>query len=251
MNFRKTIIFWVLIIVAIVWLLPQSFDLKLSNLLYRREKGDTRQLIDTNKIPWVAVGRLRLPNSICTATLINPDIIISARHCFGNKKKPFPIKKIIFQLERNGKFDDIANLSRVYYPSQKKLSRQSGRIKNDYAFATLSKPVDIKKYGIVFPNIATTSAKKGKILLQGGYGANKNKLYGDKCMIIAVNSSFMIQHNCLITFGDSGGPVFYQQGNQWYLAGINNVFQQIALVQNAFAIGPENYYQDLQTYLKQ
>lgn len=251
MNFPKTLIIWLVIIGGIVWLFPQTLSLKLSNLLYRRGQGDVRQAVDTTTAPWNAVGRLQLPNAICTATLVAPNVIVSARHCFGKANKIIPADKITFQLERDGKLENISKLKKIFYPDVGFLTSQTNNIKNDFAFALLSDPVDIKKFKVTFPAIASVSPAVNQPLAQAGYGANKEKLYGDRCTTIAVTGELIIQHNCLITFGDSGGPIFYQQNNQWFLAGVNSFLAEMQLTQNAFAIGPENYYAALQKFMAQ
>ncbi|MDI9313068.1 MAG: trypsin-like serine protease [Hydrotalea sp.] len=262
-SFPKTLVFWLVIIAAIVWLFPKTTGLKFSNLDYRRSTGATRLAVDPAQAPWNAVGRLLVRNSkgkgdaICTAVLIAPNKIITARHCFINKSffgnKPVAAGDVAFQLERGGKLETVSTLAKISYPDAEFLAslKGQGMQKTDYAFATLTTPVDVNKMRITLPALAAASPSAGQALSQAGYGVNREKLYGDVCAVIALSNS-IVQHNCLITFGDSGGPIFYQQSGQWFLAGINSYYEEIGrLVQHAFAVGPENYYRPLQDFINQ
>ena len=254
MNIAKKFIPWILIITAIVWLFPKTANLKFSNLDYRRSTGATRQAVDASQAPWSAVGRLLLPNGICSALLVAPNVIVTARHCFMKKTalstKHVAATDVSFQLERNGKLESVSTLATVSYPDVSFFTSSQTSQQHDYAFATLSKPVDIKKFSIALPMIAAASPPLKQPLTQAGYGANHEKIYGDDCAVIGIKNS-IIQHNCLITFGDSGGPIFYKQNGQWFFVGINSYYESInRLVEHAFAIGPENYYRPLQDFMR-
>ena len=253
---------WLLLLATILWLLPQTAGLKWSNLDYRQSTGVKRQWVDTRTTPWNAVGRLKMPRGICSATLIGVDVIVTARHCLAENsqsrsgfsttqtsRKP---NEVMFQLERDGSFADVSLLKDIYLPPVTPGISRPALLRSDYAFARLLKPVPLSLYHIgSLPSVATHSPQQGSLVNQAGYGGNPKRISADEgCLIVAITNNSLVQHNCLINFGDSGGPLFYGQNDSWSLVGINSYMEELNGVKHAFAIGPENYYRDLTNFIR-
>ncbi|WP_298818136.1 trypsin-like serine protease [uncultured Roseibium sp.] len=60
------------------------------------------EVIDSKQDPWPSIGRVNVAGyrttSMCTGTLIAPNLVLTAAHCFYDKRtlKPFPTKDVLF-----------------------------------------------------------------------------------------------------------------------------------------------------------
>ncbi len=244
MRIKYTIIIWLVVIIAIIGLIPQTRNLMLSNLLIR-SKEVKREPADTSKTPYNAVGRLIIPGGVCTATLVDSHLIITASHCVIKDKEFVRPENITFQLERNGQFEDKA-IGKYMLASQEFLDFGFPAIAKDYAFIYLDNPVPIESE---YPRVAQKSPEIQAKIIQAGYGPDKHdKLFADDgCTLQELeNTKYgkLARTNCLIVPGDSGGPIFEMRKNVWFLVGINTALMGNKQIMEAFAIPAENYVKE-------
>ncbi len=249
MKIRHSLIIWLGIIIGVALIIPDVRNMMFSNLLVRKEYA-SRKPVDPLIEPFNAVGRLVSHHGLCTATLINPQIIITATHCVIKDNDFIDADKLQFQLERDGKFIPMAN-GKVLFANREFIDFGFNAIAKDFAFLYLDKPVDIQGN---FPVLALLSPAKQTKVVQAGYGPDKHdRLFADDSCVMEDYSQNkygkLARHNCLIVQGDSGGPVFMSKNNKWMLIGVNTALVGNNNVMHAYAIPTENYFNELTNFM--
>ncbi|MEM7073176.1 MAG: trypsin-like serine protease, partial [Pseudomonadota bacterium] len=178
MKPRRTIWIWGLFAALMLVLLPNLLDIKWQNMLFRREAGFTRHFADSTLLPWRLVGRLTARSSICTASLIAPDLLLSAAHCVINARTLQPIApaQIAFQPSFGGR---AIYAKAVYFDRSWLYASDRTQLQFDWAVIHLQQPV-----GRIGPasglEIARTIPKLPAEVSQAGYGFNRGQLYLDE-----------------------------------------------------------------------
>ncbi|MAZ02006.1 MAG: hypothetical protein CMN56_02600 [Sneathiella sp.] len=199
-------------------------------------KGDDNRVrVDITSQPWQMVGRLNHSGSHCTAVLVGPEIILTAAHCFWDKRRNKWSVPSAYHFVLGYDKGEIAAHSKVKSfvvagdnAFVKKQSRPA--LVNDWALARLEKPLG-KSYGFaelarVNPRDLDKFMTAGATVMQGGYSRDvAHVLTADtSCQINEVQSGksgSILVHQCDATKGDSGSPLFLRAGKSFALLGIH------------------------------
>ncbi|MGH1576714.1 trypsin-like serine peptidase [Planktotalea sp.] len=165
-----------------------------------------------------AVGRLDNPNGFCSATLIAPDLILTAAHCVFNRNtnERYDAKDLIFLAALTD--DKSLAKRRGYrvvvdpnYESEARFSRS--KIVSDIALILLDDPVPtsiaapfaIHSGGVVDGPISVVSY---------GRGRTERMSWQRQCNILNRNKGLFVM-DCDVTFGSSGSAVFVREGSRY------------------------------------
>ena len=171
--------------------------------------GENRRLAADNADPWGAIGQVNIRGyrmrTMCTGTLVAPDLVLTAAHCVVNAER-----KVVFKL------DDIRFVAGVFRDTSRGMSPAACvRFPLDYAIADQSGPdlalIILKDPISDVPPLQLDHSGKavaGKILTHAAYPGTRRFILSihEGCRIEASNSG-LLATNCAASPGSSGGPL--------------------------------------------
>lgn len=162
---------------------------------------------------WEAVGRLELGNrgSFCTATLISPNVLLSAAHCvFDEKGRMRQPEEIQFRAGlRNGEAAatrKIVNfVAHEKYDPNRNLDHHNAS--HDVALLELAQPIPTHQ---VNPFILHSGAVGPGEVSVVSYGQGRENLPSRQksCNLTHRDRGSLLLFDCDVTYGSSGAPVF-------------------------------------------
>jgi len=192
---------------------------------------DDRQLLAEDQAPWRMIGQLTLSDDqACTATLVGPDIILTAGHCILGENG----------VNARGEFVTARNLAGGPYRANVTayiLSRafnlqrfESGATVDghDWAMLRLDRRLgDTLGFLRIRPQIEQTTDLHSARLYQAGYGWDTGeRLAGHLgCTISEVFADNTFAHQCDTTRGDSGSPFLMRMGDAYEVVGVDSRFR--------------------------
>lgn len=242
MTFRD-FLFSMIAALLVFHLAPVSAETKIPKLRPSGIKGnDDRIRVDIAQFPWKTIGRLNKDGNFCTGVLIGRDRIITAAHCFWNKRTGRWSKARYFHFVtgyEKGKYTAAAKgVSFVTaFPVLPNLNKVPLRREDDWAILKLDKPLG-EKFGYI-----KISEKAGAQFLKQAKGSGEFLQAGysrDYAHVLTVHkncnmTSFSLLrgskepvyiHQCDATQGDSGSPIFYKDKGKYSLAAIHSATGQ-------------------------
>lgn len=181
------------------------------------QEPQQRILTEAEAAQFRAVGRLNVAaNRHCTATLIAPDLALTAAHCLFNaltdRRAPPEEMKFVIGQWREG-YAALRSVVATSIPAQYRFSRELSRsaVANDVALLRLDAPVPPE---VVAPIPPRESAAPGPFAIVS-YG--RDRAYApslrEDCALIERDGPIIVL-DCAVTFGVSGAPVLDRGGTE-------------------------------------
>ncbi len=190
---------------------------------------------------WSSIGYLKSGHGTCTATLVAPNVILTADHCIKNRKgNQDPLSSMKFQIVQNQRTIASANITAIRFPSLP--ASRTGSIAKDIVFLILDTPLG-NTYG--YDSMATSAPRRnsaGQVPVQQlGYTPKYGymRLTGDlSCSYTtAAQDVGILNMDCNVYKGDSGGPVFAAANNSRgrVIVGVNSQAYLAAVTRLSYA----------------
>ncbi|BFM16054.1 hypothetical protein R50073_22370 [Maricurvus nonylphenolicus] len=188
---------------------------------------ETRQRVDSQAFPWRAIGQLNMAGrGSCTATLVGPDVIVTAAHCLWNKDtgRWFPADFVHFVAGFSGEEYQAHSKGKQIYTNpayDPTLESNLTNASTDWALIRLQEPIgDSLGYLPVYQ--AKNSAQHW---LQAGYRLDRSYVLTvhDNCQLQSLSVkqiAGLAGHYCDTTQGDSGGPMLVKLEQGVAVAGV-------------------------------
>ena len=229
---------------------------------------DERVRVDPDSADWQPVGQLQTPSRlVCTGTLVSEDVVLTAGHCFINRKGKYEAATTftvglageeyteqvkVREVEVSKTF--LAGLDHrkdgTYIP--KKIAGQ------DYAFVRLAQPLG-KQRGVipVFRGDAAALTQKlaaGQWLVtNGGYPLDDltHLLAHKNCRSTGLLPDGRLTHRCDTLEGNSGSPILARIDGKLMLVAIQSSAPTVdrRQLEDNMAISSPTFYQQLQAFI--
>lgn len=192
---------------------------------------DPRVEVDAGEAPWRSLGKLQMTagavRSVCTATVVAPDKILTAAHCLYNRRTGAYFQASAMhvllayargQHQAHGRVASFVT-GAGFNPAEPDRSRGS-----DWAVLTLE--AADRMPDVALP-ICQALSSPGLPVAIGGYSQDRGfTITADRdCRIVAMATDAggrpLLRHDCAATRGVSGAPVLVHENGQWCVAGIN------------------------------
>lgn len=172
-----------------------------------------RVIVAPDAAPWRAVGRLNVAGfrirRHCTATLVGPDLALTARHCLaGFRGEEWVAPELVHFLPGYSRGSYLEHRQAVGYEpigNEAVLVRLDGKAK------------------IVPVPIARQGAVPGTALFEAGYSRDKGQVLtvDPACRFLGWSSDGLWHHDCEAIGGDSGAPILIDTGAGLAVAAIH------------------------------
>ncbi|MEJ6393614.1 trypsin-like serine protease [Gymnodinialimonas sp. 2305UL16-5] len=164
---------------------------------------------------WEAVGRLDTGVSFCSATLIAPDLVLTAAHClFDDSHARIPNENLRFSASlRNGRADAVGRIARSFIPDAY-VSDDDGptvdTVSDDVALLELTQPVINAR---VSPLQVGRRGRTRDLVTVVSYGRDRADYASieEDCAILASQLPIQIL-SCNAVPGTSGAPILRETG---------------------------------------
>ncbi|MBJ3816173.1 serine protease [Shimwellia pseudoproteus] len=202
-------------------------------------KDERVRVTTPDSSPWDAIGQLETASgNLCTATLITPQVALTAGHCLLTPPRGTPDKPVALRfISRKGHWIyEIHNIEAQAAPGLGRRLKADG---DGWIVPSSAAPYD---YGVIFLRYppsgitplplfsgdkdALTAALKatGRKVTQSGYPEDHlDDLYSHQdCLITGWAQRSVLSHQCDTLPGDSGSPLMLKTGDGWQLIAVQS-----------------------------
>jgi protease YdgD len=179
---------------------------------------------ENDALVWQAVGRLDAEaTGFCTATLISPDLVLTAAHCVYDKRsgKRIEPQDLTFRAGlRNGKAAAARGIAQIeahpeYNP---RIGVTPDNIRHDVALLRLADPIPTNELDPFVLHDRLVSSGPVSVV---SYGRQRENVPSrqDVCQVQTTREDIMFM-DCDVTFGSSGSPVFSHRNGRGQIVSV-------------------------------
>ena len=208
---------------------PRLVPMLLAALLSLPAGAVELKVIDSTDAPWPSIGRVNVARyrstSMCTGTLIAPNLVLTAAHCLYNKKtlRPFPLDDLLFIA--GVRRDEYAARLEVacVHPDADYVPRQRPKLRDVHDDVGL---IVLKEASTLAP-VPPLSLDEAAVLTKEtrfqsvGYRRSRRFLptVVEDCKVMGTAEDSWVT-DCASEAGASGGPLLVQTPNGLRVAGV-------------------------------
>lgn len=189
---------------------------------------------------WDAVGRLDFGNrGFCTATLIAPDLVLTAGHCLYDKETGATIDPVTMTFLagfRNGRAEAYRGVrAAVAHPGYVyDGTAGAARVGHDLALVRLDRPIRLPG---IQPFALDVEPVTGDTVSVVSYARDREDAPSlqETCDVLDRASDALVM-SCSVDFGSSGAPVFAQRDGEWRIVSIVSAKAQMGAVQVSLGV---------------
>lgn len=198
-----------------------------SEMLFGR---DDRELLDSSRFPWRAIGQLVTPHNTCTGTVVADSLVLTAAHCVSEfiAGRMAPAEVQFYAGLQGGYYQEAATATRIVpAPDYTDRARPDGDVSDDWALVVLDRPIGtatgtLPVYDLRAGDLYYLAQNSWGRIDQAGYSSDRPEgLTGHLgCRIGNARDAGWVQHDCDTVPGDSGSPLLVERDRTTYVVAV-------------------------------